>query len=119
MPNMEEIIRAFVAILFRFQDHVWYAEAQMLVDSPYGSLSGVLSTTFDPASGQALFPDLNVTGFGTFYVQFRAYSDPADYNITLNHKMFIINPAHIGMTIEETYEVKVLPLFRVLCCYYF
>lgn len=98
---------------FQFQDHTWYAEARMLTDSPYGSLGGVLSTTFDPVSGQALFPNLNLTGFGIFYVQFRVYSDPADYNITLNHKMYIINPQHIGMTIEETYEVKVVTSQRL------
>lgn len=76
-------------------------------DTTYGDLSGVLTTTFDPASGRALFPGLQVTGFGVFYVQFQVYSNPADYNFTLNHKMYIINPNHVGMTIEETYEVKV------------
>ena len=91
-----------------FQDHVWYAEASMLIDSPYASLGGVSSTTFDPASGQALFPDLNITGFGTYYIQFRVYSDPIDYNMTYNHKLYIVNPDHIGMVVEETYELKVI-----------
>lgn len=83
----------------------------MLMDSPYGTLGGVLSTTFDPTNGQALFPDLNITGYGVFYVQFRVYSDPADYNMTLDYKMYIVNPAHIGMAIEETYEVKVRSMY--------
>lgn len=54
-----------------------------------------------------MFPDLTLTGFGMFYVQFRVISNPPDFNITLNHKLNIKSPAHVGMTIEEEYELKV------------
>lgn len=79
----------------------------MLGSSPYGSLDGVLTSSFDPSTGRALFPDLKMDGFGVFYVQFRVVLNPPDFNLTLNHKMTIKNPAHVGMTIEEEYEVKV------------
>lgn len=80
----------------------------MLATSPYGSLDGAsLTTSFDVATGRALFPSLYFTGFGFYYVQFRVVSNPPDFNLTLNQKMIIINPDHVGMTIEEEYEVKV------------
>ena len=73
----------------------------------YGSLSGVLTADFDPSSGQALFPDLNMTGFGIFYIKFRVVSDPADFDITLKHKINILHPNHVGMVVEEEYEIQV------------
>lgn len=79
----------------------------MLGTSMYGSLDGVLTSSFDSSTGRALFPDLNITGFGMYYVQFRVVSDPPDFNFTFNHKLNIKNPAHVGMTIEEEYEIKV------------
>ena len=93
--------------MFILQSHTWTVEATLLVASTYGSLAGSLTTTFDPTSGQAMFPDLQMSGFGIYYIQFRVVSNPADFNMTLNERFVIVNPAHIGMTIEETYEVKV------------
>ncbi|KAL4228553.1 Fibrocystin-L [Mactra antiquata] len=91
-----------------WRDHTWSAEAKML-GSPteYGSLDGTLTSSFDPSTGRAMFPDLNITGFGMFYVQFRVVSNPPDYNLTLNHKLNIMHPNHVGMIIEDTYEVEV------------
>jgi hypothetical protein len=79
----------------------------MLGSSPYASLYGTPSTSFDLATGRVMFPDLALNGFGMFYVEFRVISNPPDFNMTLNHKMAIKNPAHVGMTIEEQYDVKV------------
>lgn len=90
-----------------WRQHTWSAEARILGSSSYASLSGTPTSTFDLATGRVMFPDLALTGFGIFYVQFRVTSNPPDFNLTLNHKMAIKNPAHIGMTIEEQYEVKV------------
>ena len=79
----------------------------MLGNPQYGGLSGVLTTTFDQITGQALFPNLQITGFGFFYIQFRVYSDPPGFNFTRNEKMHIMNPAHVGMVPEEEYEIQV------------
>ena len=79
----------------------------MLGTSKYGSLSGTLSASFDVSTGQALFPDLTLTGLGMYYLKFTVTSTPDDYNLTTNYKVNVINPSHIGMTIEETSEVKV------------
>ena len=89
------------------QNHTWYAEVDMLGNPKYGKLQGVLSTVFNPVTGRALFPHLKITGFGFFYVQFRVNSDPSDFNLTLNEKMIIMNPDHVGMVAEEQYEIQV------------
>ena len=67
----------------------------------------MLTADFDPSSGQALFPDLNMTGFGFFYIKFNIVSEPADFNISLSYKLNILNPAHVGMVAEEEYEIQV------------
>ncbi|KAL4228989.1 Fibrocystin-L [Mactra antiquata] len=91
-----------------WRQHTWTAEAQLLGNSRWGSLDGVgLSTSFDLVTGRAMFPSLHFTGFGMYYIQFRVVSNPPDFNITLNHKMVIKNPAHIGMNIERASEIQV------------
>ena len=95
-------------IFFPFQNHTWYAEAQLLGNSQYSTLDGVLSTTFDPMTGRAIFPNLMLTGFGFFYIRFRVYSDPADFDFTINERMKILNPKFVGMIPEEEYEIQVI-----------
>ena len=94
--------------MYLFQNHTWSAEVSVLGNPTYGNVSGVLTADFDPASGQALFPDLNVTGFGVFYVQFHVLSDPADFDFYLNYKLNVLHPNHVGMVVEEEYEIKVI-----------
>lgn len=81
----------------------------MLGNPKYGGLTGVLTTTFDAITGRALFPNLQITGFGFFYIQFRVYSDPPGFDFNLNEKMKIMNPAHVGMVPEEEYQIQVIP----------
>ena len=90
------------------QNHTWYAEAAMLGNPKYGGLNGVMSTTFDSITGRAIFPNLNITGFGFFYIQFSVYSDPPGFNFTLNEKMHIMNPLHVGMVAEDESEIQVI-----------
>ncbi|XP_060573258.1 fibrocystin-L-like isoform X2 [Ruditapes philippinarum] len=100
--NTEDIISDIA-----WRDHTWTSEVILLGSSNYASLSGVFTSSFDATSGRALFPDLTLTGFGMYYLQFRVISNPPDFNLTLNHKLNIKNPSHVGMTVEEDYEVQV------------
>ncbi|XP_053372863.1 fibrocystin-L-like [Mercenaria mercenaria] len=100
--NTEEIISDIA-----WRDHTWTAEVSLLGSSPYASLDGVLTSSFDTATGQAMFPDLTLTGIGMYYLQFNVVSNPPDFKLTLNEKMGIKHPSHVGMTIEEEYEVQV------------
>ena len=102
------LVSLYIFAYVYFQNHTWTAEASVLGNPKYGSLNGVLTATFNPATGQALFPDLNITGFGIFYIQFHVVSSPPDFDTTLNYKMNIMNPAHVGMVPEEEYEIQVL-----------
>jgi len=54
-----------------------------------------------------MFPDLNITGYGFFYIKFQFTSFPAEYSFTLNEKIEILSPSHVGMVIEESYEMQV------------
>ena len=100
-------IYALLFLSFLQQNHTWYAEAELLGNPQYGGLDGVLSTTFDTMTGRALFPNLNITGFGFFYIRFRVYSDPAGFNFTINERMKILNPKFVGMVPEEEYQIEV------------
>jgi hypothetical protein len=99
------------SILTLLQDHTWTADVSMISASDYASLAGTTTISFDTVTGRVMFPDLSFTGFGTFYLQFRVVSDPPDFNLTMNHKIPIKNPTHVGMTVEETYEVKVINIY--------
>ncbi|XP_045210443.2 fibrocystin-L-like isoform X2 [Mercenaria mercenaria] len=90
-----------------WRGHTWTAEASLLGSSPYADLEGHLASSFDTSTGRAMFPDLNITGFGIYYVQFRVVSDPPDFNLTLNHKLNIKLPSHVDMIVEEQYEVQI------------
>lgn len=90
-----------------WRNHTWFAEVALLADSKYGNLAGDLSANFDLMTGQATFPNLSITGFGIFYIQFCVYSDPPEYNLTLNERMVITNPRHVGLVPEEQYDIKV------------
>ncbi|WAR05573.1 PKHL1-like protein, partial [Mya arenaria] len=94
-----------------WRDHTWTGEVSMLKASEYGDLGGAVATTFDPASSQAMFMGLNMSGYGVFYVQIHVVSDPPDYDLTVNHKLNIMNPAHVGLVVEETYELSVFTLY--------
>ncbi|KAH3704510.1 hypothetical protein DPMN_079566 [Dreissena polymorpha] len=89
------------------QGHTWDASVTLLASSEYGDLEGNLTTTFDPVSGEATFMALNMTGYGVYYLKFTATSTPADYSLTVNHKLVVMNHAHVGMVKEETYDIEV------------
>lgn len=89
------------------QNHTWHVETAMLGNPKYGDLGGVLSTTFDPITGRAIFSNLRITGFCFFYIQFRIYSEPTEYNFTLNEKMYIMNPLHVGLVSEAKSKIQV------------
>ncbi|XP_052286416.1 fibrocystin-L-like [Dreissena polymorpha] len=90
-----------------WRDHQWTVEVSMLATSQYTDLEGAMATTFDPFSGQASFPNLTMTGFGVYYLQFRVVSDPADFDLTLDLKLEVMSANHAGVTPEDDKEVKV------------
>lgn len=93
--------------------HTWTVEVSMLTPSPYSDLEGAVDTTFDPFSGQASFPNLTMTGFGVYYLQFHVVSNPADYDLTLDLKLEVMSASHAGVTPEADKEVKVNLRFKL------
>lgn len=92
---------------FILQNRIWYTEAAMLGKPTYGNLTGELNSLFNATTGRALYPDLNITGFGFYYIKFRVYSEPPDCDFTFNEKMIIMNPENLAMIPEEEYKIQV------------
>ena len=67
----------------------------------------MLTTNFDPLTGEAMYTDLAVTGVGVYYIQFNVVSTPPDYNLTLNQKVITRRPSHSGLMIQESNEIRV------------
>ncbi|XP_052805044.1 fibrocystin-L-like isoform X2 [Mya arenaria] len=90
-----------------WRDHAWSANVSLLGNSLHGDLQGTTTATFDPITGLASFRDLNITGFGMFYMKFHVTTDPAGFDLTHYHKLVVVNPDHIGLFVDESYDMEV------------
>ncbi|XP_033759141.1 fibrocystin-L-like [Pecten maximus] len=77
-----------------WRGHTWNATIELGSISPYnnGTLTGSQEVTFDPATGMAVFNNLNFTHRGSYFLIVRIKSDPAEYEEQTPVSFRVISP---------------------------
>ncbi|KAK3587658.1 hypothetical protein CHS0354_042441 [Potamilus streckersoni] len=88
-----------------WRDHTWNVTASSVSESSYGTLTGTLTTTFNPSTGKATFSNLNFTAIGPNYVKYRIMSEPAGYDEVYIGVIHVMSSSHVNMVVEETSDI--------------
>ncbi|KAL3885610.1 hypothetical protein ACJMK2_025660 [Sinanodonta woodiana] len=85
--------------------HTWNVSASLVSGSSYGTLTGTLTTTFNPSTGKATFSNLNFSAIGPNCVKYHIMSEPAWYDEIYIGVIHVMSPSHVNMVVEETKDI--------------
>ncbi|KAK3587659.1 hypothetical protein CHS0354_042443 [Potamilus streckersoni] len=85
--------------------HTWNVTASLVSENSYGTLTGTLSTTFNPSTGKATFSNLNFTAIGPNYIKYHILSEPAWYDEIYIGVIHVMSSSHVNMVVEKTADI--------------